>query len=58
MDQTIIYVSFTGWFILTVILLWRLHDDTKKADAATHAMLSRMAEIQAEVARILGTDRH
>jgi hypothetical protein len=55
MNHAILY--FTFWFILTVIILWRLHDDTKKADAATHAMLTRMAEIQADIARMLGTDR-
>lgn len=52
------YVSFTGWFILTVVILWRLHDDTKKADATMQASLEHIAEIQRDIARILGTDRH
>lgn len=56
MDQMILY--YTGWFILTTVILWRLHDDTKKADATMQASLERIAEIQREIARILGTDRH
>jgi hypothetical protein len=53
MDTALLAIFYTLLLFLIVAMIWSIRDQNAK----THAILNNIAEIQRDVARMLGADR-